>query len=73
MSKYEVFVSSKTSVSVKGGYNYYITTTNWEKNSDLEIKLHLNKDLWNKIVENKKAEIKIKRGLLDSVIWGIKQ
>jgi hypothetical protein len=72
--KFDVFVISKNTTRVKSGYNYYITVTNWKRNQDSEITLKVNnKDIWEKIQSNLKAEVKIKRGLLSEVIWSFKQ
>lgn len=72
--KFDVFVLSKNTTQVKGGYNYYITVTNWKRNKETEITLKVgNKDVWDKIQSNLKAEIKIKRGILSEVIWSLKQ
>lgn len=72
--KIDVFVLSKNSTRVKNGYHYYVTMTNWKRNSNSEITLSCNnKNDWENIQTNTKAQLKIKRGLLSEVIWSFKQ
>lgn len=71
--KFDVFVHQKESKVVKRKYSYYIHVTNWKKDSNETIKLKVPEKQWQMIKQDHPANIKIKRGILNDVIWNLKQ
>jgi len=71
--KFDVFIHQKESKVVKRKHTYYIHVTNWKRNNDETIRLIIPENQWQSIKQDQAAKIKIKRGLLNDVIWSLKQ
>lgn len=72
---YDVFVIRKYDKVVgKGGRNYYLETTNWQRNQETYATLGVkSKSEWEKYEPDKKARIKVRRGIFNEVVWSLKQ